>query len=239
MLHVGICDDDKKYQDELYDFVFHELFAQGELEFTVYQTGGEIVKEIEQGRFTCDLLFLDIHMPGKNGLEVAAYIREHKVDVDIIFVTVSKEHVFDGYTYNAFSYILKPMDEERMSEELGRYIQQKYAHANCLHVTINSHREKILLDRVYYFEADVRKIHIHQKSEPQTFYAKMGDLEEMLQEHNFIRCHQSYLVNRKYIEKIYKGQLYLENEEVLPVSRKYLESVKECLKGGTSNGINK
>lgn len=59
------------------------------------------------------------------------------MDVDIIFVTVSQEHVFDGYTFQAFSYLLKPIDRGRLSDEINRYMLQKTKHAECLHITIN------------------------------------------------------------------------------------------------------
>lgn len=231
MLQIGICDDDKKYREKIYDLVLHEFFSQDEVSFVFYESGKQVMEEIKKKGFRCDLLFLDIHMPETDGLEVAAYIREQNVDVDIIFITVSKEHVFDGYTYNAFSYLLKPMDIRRIQEELGRYKERKYAHANCLHVTINNRRERILLDQVYYFEGDGRKIRIHQKGEEQSFYEKMGNLEEMLQEYDFIRCHQSYLVNKKYVTGMTRMELQLEKES-LPISRKYLENVRHCMEGG-------
>lgn len=231
MLQIAICDDERESREEIYDVVMHELFSMDEVEFAFYESGIQIMEDIENEKFCSELLFLDIHMPEKNGLEVAAFIREREIDVDIIFITVSTEHVFDGYTYNAFSYILKPMDMRRMEEELGRYVSQKYACANCLHLTINNRRERILLDKVYYFEGDARKIHIHQKGEEQTFYAKMGDLEQMLSEQQFVRCHQSYLVNMKYVTGMTRNELRLEKES-LPISRKYLENVRSYMKGG-------
>lgn len=226
MLQVAICDDEKSHREEIRELVLRGLFAQDEVAFDFYESGVQLVEAIKHQKFQSELLFLDIRMPEKDGLEVATYIREKELDVDIFFVTVSAEHVFDGYTYNAFSYLLKPVDARRMEEELGRYMAKKYAGSNCLHVTMNNRPERILLDQVYYFEGDGRKIRVCQKGEEQSFYARMGDLEETLREQNFVRCHQSYLVNGKYIARLAGSQLYIEGE-TLPVSRKYLEQTRQ------------
>lgn len=229
MLQISICDDDKEQQKKIYEMVSREVFAYDDAKFVYFSSGEQLIDAIKKDGFSSDLLFLDINMEGKNGLQVAEYIRQNNIDTDIIFVTVSTEHVFDGYTYNAFSYIVKPVLQERLEKELKRYMENKFSHSNCLHVTINNRRERILLDQVLYFEGEARKIHAHQQEESQTFYAKVGDLEETLSGHNFIRCHQSYLVNKKYITRCTRNEIYLGTEKI-PVSRKYLEQVREYMK---------
>lgn len=236
MIHLGICDDNKKHREEIYDLVSHSIFKYEEADFTYYENGRAVIDAIEKENFFCDLLFLDIHMPKKDGLETARYIREHQVDVDIIFITVSVEHVFDGYTYQAFSYILKPLDNLRLADEIGRYITQRNSCSQCLHVMINGHRENIFLDKVYYFVTDGRKIRVCQKGEEEiSFYAKLADVEKMLKDTDFIRCHQSYLVNRRYIQSHFRTELVVAGEK-LPISRKYIEPVRNAMqetKGGS------
>ena len=153
MIHIGICDDEKGMQKQIYDIVQHELFKYDDAEYTYYSSGKEVIEAIEADDFYCDLLLLDINMPKTDGLSTAKYIRECQVDVDIIFVTVSQEHVFDGYTFQAFSYLLKPIDRGRLSDEINRYMLQKTKHAECLHITINGRKEQVFLDRVVYFPA--------------------------------------------------------------------------------------
>jgi len=184
MLRIGICDDEKIIQDELKDMVSHIVFQYGEVEFSTFSSGKDVVKAVEEKTFTCDLLLLDIHMPERDGIETAKYIRMHQVDVDIIFVTVSKEHVFDGYTYQAFSYLLKPIQYPRLEDELGRYIYERSKNSRCLHVNINGRKEKLLLDKVKYFEADTRKVIAHLLHGEVTFYAKLSDLQKVLESYD-------------------------------------------------------
>ena len=176
MIEIGICDDEKEYRDMLYEMVVRSLFQFDEVEFRYYETGNQIIEEIEKNEFKCDLLLLDINMPGRNGLKTAEYIRTHQVDVDIIFVTVSAEHVFDGYTYQAFSYLVKPLEYGRLSDELKRYVKLKENTSKCLHVNIGGKKVQIFLDRVKYFAADGRKIFVCERGRKDmtSFYAKIG-----------------------------------------------------------------
>lgn len=230
MISVGICDDNKEYREVLKEYACKALFQFGEVQFTEYESGNQVIEEIEKDTFTCELLLLDIHMAGKDGLETAAFIRTHQVDVDIIFVTVSTEHVFDGYTYQAFSYLLKPVDHDRLTSELERYMKLKSVNAKCLHVAIGGKKVQIFLDRVKYFAADGRKIYVIQRGDEEelSFYAKMGDLQEALSEDDFLRCHQSYLVNTKYVDSFSRSEITI-GEEHIPISRRYVNEVRECL----------
>lgn len=228
MIYIGICDDEKKHRDLIHSVALHSLFQFDEVEFCYYSTGAEVVEAIEKDAFSCELLLLDIHMPDRDGLSTAAYIREHQIDVDIIFVTVSAEHVFDGYTYQAFSYLLKPINEVRLSSELERYMQLREQCSKCLHVNSGGKKVQIFLDRVKYFATDGRKIVTYQRGDDNviSFYAKMGDLQETLQADDFIRCHQSYLVNAKYVQAHSRMEIDVAGEK-LPISRRYVEDIRK------------
>lgn len=228
MLRIGICDDDGAYREKLHDMVLHSIFSYDDAQIVYYMSGKQVVDDIEKDKFDIDLLLLDINMPECDGIDTAKYIRENNIDVDIIFITVSTEHIFEGYTYKAFSYILKPVDKKRLDDEISRYMMERLKCSNCLHISISGRKEQIFLDKVYYFEGEKRKINIYQKGENISFYAKMNELEEMLVQYGFIRCHQSYLVNKKYITASSRTEIKV-GQSVLPVSRRYQEEIKKIL----------
>lgn len=235
MIQVGICDDNQVHRGRIYELVSRVIFKYEEAEFLYFESGEAVVNAIEADKFGCDLLLLDIHMPNRNGLETAQYIRENQVDVDIIFITVSADHVFDGYTYQAFSYLLKPLDSLRLADEIGRYIMQRNSCSHCLHVSVNGRNKQIFLDKVYYFTMIGHKVQIVQKGKEEvSFYAKLSDVEQKLADFGFIRCHQSYLVNCRYIQSHSRSELVVAGEPV-PISRRYIEPVRDALnqrKGG-------
>ena len=142
---------------------------------------------------------------------------------------------FDGYTFQAFSYLLKPIDRGRLSDEINRYMLQKTKHAECLHITINGRKEQVFLDRVVYFSGEGRKVLIHQRGKEEVaFYGKISDVAEVLKECHFIRCHQSYLLNQRFIKNYSKTEIELSNGECIPVSRKYVSTIEELKKKGES-----
>lgn len=233
MIYIGICDDEREQQKLLADMIGRSLFAYDDVEFSYYSSGDEVVDAIEKGEMQCGLLLLDIRMPGRDGLETAAYIREHRVDVDIAFVTVATEHVFDGYTYQAFSYLLKPLDPKRVSEEMVRYMDLKQKGTDCLHVQISGRNVAIFLGRVRYFATEGRKIAVCQRGEGEeiSFYAKMNDLEETLKDMDFIRIHQSYLVNARYVQSFSRTEIDVGGDS-LPIARRYIEAVRKRFGSG-------
>lgn len=226
MLRVAICDDDETFRKQAGKAVGDILFARGEFEIGYFQSGEEIKQAVREKRFVCQLLLLDIHMRPVSGIKTAEWLRKHKVDVDIIFITISKEHVYECYTYKAFAYILKPVSMERLSTELNRYLDELEESSEYLNITIRGCERKVAIDRILYFESDVRKIRIHLPEEVIAFYGKLDELEELLREQGFLRCHQSYLVNTRYIQSMKRNEITLENEKI-PVSRKYWEILRE------------
>ena len=226
-LKIGICEDDKEQAAAIRSLAEKTLLRRTEYTMTYFEDGEAVVQAIEQERFLVDLLLLDIRMKRKNGLETAEYIRRHNVDVDIIFITVSKEHVYEGYTYKAFAYILKPAERDRLEQELNRYLDEREQTPNCLQVTINRTVHTICLDKVLYFESKARAITAHMPDEALTFYNKLDTLQALLEEKGFWRCHQSYLVNKSMISRKSRKCVVVQNIE-LPVSRKYYELSKQA-----------
>ena len=85
-----------------------------------------------------------------------------------------------------------------------------------------------MCDEIAMLKGEKRKIKIYQKGESISFYAKMNELEEMLQQYGFVRCHLSYLVNKKYITGSSRTEIKV-GESVLPISRRYQEEIKKIL----------
>ncbi len=240
LLKIAVCDDSQEDLKAIQQAVSRILFSRAEYEIVCYRDGMELVRAIEEGKFDSDLVLLDIHMKKMNGMDTAAYIRRMKLDTDIIFITVSKEHVYEGYTYKAYAYILKSALDSGLKRELSRYLDERQECPETLNVNVRGTVYQVPVDRILYFESNVRKILIHiQGEETLQYYGKLNELEEILGDKNFIRCHQSYLVNRKYITKTERMWISL-SETQIPVSRKYWELLRtegEKEQGGKKDAV--
>lgn len=228
MLKVAVCDDDSACRAEIGKAVGDILFSRDDYEIFYYRSGKEIKEAVEHGDFTAQLLLLDIHMHPVNGIEIAEWIRKHRVDVDIIFITVSPKYVYDCYTYRAFAYLLKPVSLKRLQQELNRYVDELEAGSEYINIAVRGCEHRIPLNEIRYFESDIRKIRVYLSKETLEFYGKLNELEDVLKGKGFLRCHQSYLVNKNYVNAIRRNVIELEGTEI-PISRKYWEMLKKQL----------
>lgn len=227
MLRIGICEDEKIAAEQLHNMIVKILFSSTEVEFQNFTDGEEVTEAIRREEFLVDLLFLDIHMEHLNGLDTARFIRKHGIDVDIIFLTVSKEHVFEGYTYKAFAYHLKPVEEERLERDLLRYLEERKL-AECLNINTKGGTVHLLLNKVLYFRSEKRRMIAHMLTGETVFYSKMDEVEKRVGNKGFIRCHQSYMVNCSMIDVIGRTELIVQGISV-PVSRKYCKNMEMIL----------
>ena len=110
---IGICDDDKNARDVLADKVKEHMPYAKIIQFS---TGDNLL--------ICstdlDIVFLDIKMPGTNGMQVAKEIRKANKDIQIAFVTGVEEYVFHAFDVGALHYLVKPVDEKKLEEVLKK-----------------------------------------------------------------------------------------------------------------------
>lgn len=238
MIKIIICDDDKLYREELKKLISHILFDKEDVVFECYGDGQELVNA-EAGT-NADLIFMDITMPGIDGMETARILRKKKVDADIIFVTQREDMVYQGYEVRAFAYLLKNQVEKKLKDTIERYLNEYEKGKKYLFLKCAKSKKRIALNRVRYLVSDKRKIRVvlENPSESETFYMKMSEIENKLKTSGFIRCHQSYLVNRDYIGGKEGSALILTGGEKIPLSRRYRREVIESMKEmeGALNG---
>ncbi|WP_435578744.1 LytR/AlgR family response regulator transcription factor [Gilvibacter sp.] len=182
-----------------------------------------------------DLVLLDIELEDGTGFDLLQQI-QHK-DFELIFITGFNNHAIKAIRVGALDYILKPVDDSEFTEAVKKAIDQKEA-ANLEQSLEATHdyfkgigERRIVLkttDTVYaVYEKDL--LYCRSDGNYTTFYTNNSErivvskplkkIEELLTEAEFIRCHQSYLVNRSYVRKYSKqGVLILADDVKVPVS---------------------
>ena len=232
-MQIGICDDEKAVQEVLREKV--KEFCP-EAEIVLYQSGEELL--LAESR--PDILFLDIQMPGKNGMETARALRKRGMDTILIFVTVIEEYVFQAFDVGAFHYLVKPFEQEKFAEVLRNAIKQKInkkanetefpkKESPCLMITTDGKHLTVNLKDIVYAEVFNRKIIIHTMDGEIEYYGKMKELEQKAGE-LFYRSHRAYLVNLGYITKYNATTIWLEKGQALMAKQNYPEFVKRYLK---------
>lgn len=226
MLKIGICDDDAIQREQIHRWIEKELFRYTELSIIHFSSGEEIVEAIDKNHFDVQLLILDVHMKQLDGISVAAYIRENHLDIDIIFMTVSPEHVYEGYTHKAFAYLLKPVEEASFRKILNQFIDEWGRGTEYLEMNSRGEVKRINLRKVLYITSDVRVVEVHMLDRVERYYGRLDDIEKQVSPIDFIRCHKSYLVNKRMIESMARECFWVRGERI-PVSRHYYEKLRD------------
>ena len=235
-MRIAICDDEKNIR-ELIGNKVTTLYPDADIIFC--QSGEELLSSEKH----IDILFLDIQMAGRNGMETARELRKKGNNVILIFVTAVEEYVFRAFDVGAFHYIVKPIDDAKFADVLQKAVDEVNSRNNKeqvseeRYVMINNRgvHTKVILDEIVYAEVFNRKIVIHKMNETIEYYGKMSDLEELAGD-NFFRPHRAYLINFKYVEKYDATTVYLEKGNVLMAKQNYPEFVKKYMKYNQKRG---
>ncbi|MCX4321152.1 MAG: LytTR family DNA-binding domain-containing protein, partial [Lachnospiraceae bacterium] len=173
-----------------------------------------------------------------DGMKTAQIFREKASDKILIFVSSSREYVFEAYDVEAFQYLLKPVEDRKLKSVLQKAVLKTERRSQeFIIVSRERQKKKLFLDDIYYFEIKGRMVDVHGPEGIFTYYEQMGELENKLQDKGFFRCHKSYLVNLKYVDGYNRQEVILENEEKIVIAkRRYEQFVREVLKAMRENG---
>ena len=229
-MRIAICDDEKNIRELIGDKVVKQY---PEAEIVFFSSGEELLLSDMQIK----LLFLDIQMSGRNGMDTARELRKKDKNVILIFVTAVEEYVFQAFDVGAFHYIVKPINEAKFMDVLRKAVDELDSKRKDVNETeerylmINSGGAhiKVILEDIVYAEIFNRKIVIHKLNDTIEYYGKMSDLESLAGD-SFFRPHRAYLINFKYVEKYDASTVYLENGSVLMAKQNYPEFVKKYMR---------
>jgi DNA-binding LytR/AlgR family response regulator len=153
----------------------------------------ELARELEP-----DVVFLDVEMPGLSGVEAAPLVRERTVPPAVVFVTAHERYALDAFAVEAFDYLLKPVDPERLARVVERLRERSVEHVlpvEKVAVVAAGGTELLDYDQVHYAQADGDYSRVHTYDRSYLCTASLGELEEKLPAGRFARIHRSYLVN--------------------------------------------
>lgn len=231
---IAICDDEK----DVRELLKHKVRAIcPDAELVLYQTG----KELLAARDQIDILFLDIQMPGKDGMETAREFRERYRTTILIFVTALEEYVFEAFDVEAFHYLVKPFSDKKFYHVLQKAVKQ-YREQDGLSqwkctkeeersmiIKVGGVSSKVYIKDIIYAEVFNRKVVLHTTKGEIEYYGKLSSLEEQLGQ-DFFRPHRSYLVHFKYVVKYDATRIILEEGAVLMAKPRYSDFVKQYLR---------
>ncbi len=231
MIHIAICDDEKDFVANLSGLLKQYASETGkEIKITPYYDGMELIERYDT---SIDLIFLDIQMRLLNGLRAAEHIRRMDEGVGIIFLTTLTQYGLEGYKYQAANYIIKPMKYVRLKAEMDQWLKKRRPEEDpAIPVSNDTGKYKVFLRSLKYVETFNRSLLLHTESEDIICHKSMKEMEQILQDKGFVRCHTSYIVNLSYIKGVKKLEIELVTGEKIPVSqpkrKEFMEKLAAC-----------
>lgn len=180
---------------------------------------GDAASFLEHYRADYDIVFMDIELPGINGMEAAHRLREIDRQVILIFVTNMAQFAVKGYEVDALDYIIKPAQYGPLSIKLDRATARWRAAAESVMVALPTGTQRLLLREICYIEVQGHKLTYHTEQGAVPGSGTLQDTENRLRGKGFLRCNKCYLVNQKHIQTVTGSDVVLSNGEKLQISR--------------------
>lgn len=213
-MKIAICDDEKLFANDIKTKI-ESFMCKNNIESEIHTF--YCSEEFEDDSFY-DIAFLDIEMPGQNGIELATKLKKVNPYIIIFFITSHDKYLDDAMDLNVFRYLKKPVDDDRFFSALYKCID--YIDNNNLTVfAINTSKVKsIKLNDIIYIEIIGRKTRLLTVNGEYISDNKIDYWENKLTQRFFYRVHKSYIVNLKHITDYERDSVTLEDKYVVPVS---------------------
>lgn len=225
LVKFAVCDDER----EMVDYISNKIreFYPGKCEVKSYVDGESLL--VDSRREFFDAFFLDIVMPGLDGLSLAKKIRENDRYVKIIFVTNRAELAYKGYIYDAFRFVRKSELEIELCETAISL--NKSLSSLCEFLNFKTPMGEITCDvkSIKYIEVKGHIVTMVCAGNEEQIFGTMKEYEERMKNMGFIRIHKSYLVNFRYIFSIERNDVMLTCGKKLPLSRNRANETRKKL----------
>jgi DNA-binding LytR/AlgR family response regulator len=239
VISVLIADDEQPAIDEL-AFLLGQDPRVGVIH--VASSGSEAIRLLT--REPVDAAFLDIHMPGLSGFDLARALQRFERAPALVFVTADEEGALEAFDLAAVDYLLKPVRTERLQRSITRIVDTLKPGAapaatqqpETIAVTLGGTTRMIRRDDVRYVQAQGDYARLHTEEASYLVRVPMSDLERQWADAGFVRVHRSYLVALGHVTRVRLGGEHASvtvGGAELPVSRRLLPSLRERLDSTT------
>ncbi|GAA1477807.1 LytTR family DNA-binding domain-containing protein [Nocardioides aestuarii] len=230
-LRALVIDDELPARDEL-SFLLERDARIGEIRTCGSAT--EALRVLQEHEV--DVVFLDIHMPGLTGLEMAQVLSRFRDPPAVVFVTAHDAHAVDAFDLSAVDYVLKPVRQERLAEAVRRVTERSGAPAAPVEEQVPVERGGVtrFLSRgdIRYVEAQGDYARLHTEADSYLVRTPLSTLEEDWRDSGFVRIHRSLLVSLAHVDelRVEGGRCsVLVAGQLLQVSRRHTPQLREVL----------
>lgn len=221
MIRIAIVEDERSYQEHLIRCLMrYEEEEQIKIQVQIFADGAKFMDAYALGNQQWDIIFLDIKMKDKDGIQTAQEIREQDKDVVIIFITTMAQYAIKGYEVNALDFVLKPVSYGQFVLKMRKALNAvKKKEVRYLLLTEGDRKDKVGTDQILYMEVKNHSVFIITTNHTYVMRSSMKQLEKIVEGLAFSRCSAAFLVNLQCIKKIQRDEVIMDNGDVLVITR--------------------
>ena len=212
MIAVAIVEDEESASKQLTEYINRYGKEQGEqFQVSLFSNVGSFLEPYKK----VDIVFMDIIMPGLNGMDGARQMREIDPETKIVFVTNMAQYAVQGYEVDALNRVVKAVKNHRR---------------NLLSIEIPGGIQRVCVQDILYVEVEQHTVIYHTTDGEYRVRGTMKNVEQNLQKWHFLRCNNCYLINPRHMEWVRGYELKI-GEDVLQIShprkKKFLEELAD------------
>ena len=227
-IKIAVCDDEH-HQTEYNKMLVSRWASVNNISVSITMfDSAENFKTAWAENKNFDILLLDIQMSGQNGMELAREIRRSNAELYIIFITGFADYMSEGYDVSALHYLMKPIKEDKFFAVLDKALTELRKSSRTVIFPKVGGDIKIKADDIIYAEVISHTVVLYlADGKREEFQMRISDMEELLGE-GFFKCHRSFIVSMKYVRRVTKTAMVLENEREIPLSRSLYDAANQA-----------
>lgn len=237
-VQIALCDDEiaeLEKTEEILD-VYKQKHRNIDLIIERFESANELLFMVERGKYSPDLIFMDIYMPGKTGervplgMEAAKRLRDMGNGAKLVFLTASKKHALDAFAVDAFQYVLKPAGKDKLFSLLDRFWKEaEEKREKCMLLRVRGKIQKVPVKDVVYCEAQKKHQCIYLADGTQVLQnltmAKLYEMCSVCQA--LVKVGASYIVHLEHIDSLNAQEAQMDNGRKIYLPRGTYRRLRE------------
>lgn len=234
MIRIAVCEDnffELQMQKNMIQRIMTGLSKN--IKIFCFQSGEDLLFEIDTTG-NMDIIFLDVEMPGINGIKTGRLIRKRDTRVNLIFISCHNQYFKEMIEVQPYAFIDKPIEEEKLEHILSTIVSTRLNICDVYSFSYHKKQFTIPVTQIRSFKSDKRVIWVDTIDKnplitKYMFYGKLGEVEKRVSETNtkFLRIRKSFLVNSQYIMEYSADKVVLDNGVMIEISQNYKESIRQ------------
>ena len=237
LYRFAVCDDDGAVLPVISRLVRHECEKNGiEADVSCFSGAAPLMAAMRETAF--DALFLDIDMPGTDGVTVADSLRSSGSAICLVFLSAREDRVFDTFRSGPLRFVRKAHLQRDLPEAV-QAVQQALSRRQKVKRPLYTPQGivNVAVDEIMWAESFGKQQALVLTHGTLEVKHTLKELCEKLEPHGFLQVHRCYLVSCRYIFSIEAGRLIMDDRREIPISRYRLAAVKEAFRRSISHGL--